>query len=146
MVRLLGPGDEGLLQRAALTHLGREWPADRCARALADPAFVAVAAEDGGEAPGFAYGYVLDRLHQTDLLLYSIDVLEARRREGIGRAMVERLKAVCAERGCGEMWVVTNASNRAAMRLYASAGGVREFDDVEMFVFPAPDEPRGGGS
>jgi ribosomal protein S18 acetylase RimI-like enzyme len=105
-----------------------------------------VAAVDEGEAWGFAYGYALDRLHQTDLLLYSIDVLEARRREGIGRAMVERLKAVCAERGCGEMWVVTNASNRAAMRLYASAGGVREFDDVEMFVFPAPDEPRGGGS
>jgi hypothetical protein len=80
MVRLLGPGDDGLLQRAALTHLGREWPADRCARALADPVFATVAADDGGEAAGFAYGYVLDRLHQTDLLLYSIDVVEARRR------------------------------------------------------------------
>jgi hypothetical protein len=52
--------------------------------------------------------------------------------------MIEALKALCADRGYAEMWVLTNASNAAAMRLYESAGGVREFDDVEMFAFPTP--------
>ena len=59
----------------------------------------------------------------------------------LGRAMLERLKALCADRGYGEMWVLTNGSNAPAMRLYASAGGQREFDDVEMFAFPT----RGDG-
>jgi hypothetical protein len=50
--------------------------------------------------------------------------------------MLERLKALCAERGYGEMWVLSNGSGAPAMRLYASAGGEHEFDDVEMFAFP----------
>jgi ribosomal protein S18 acetylase RimI-like enzyme len=141
-IRRLRIGDEALLQRAARLHLDRDWPADRCARALADPSFVAVAAAEAGEPLGLAYGYVLDRLHQKDLMLYSIDVDEDHRRRGLGRAMVERFMALCLEQGYGEAWVLTNRSNPAAMGLYASTGGVREFDDVEMFAYPTPGQPQ----
>jgi ribosomal protein S18 acetylase RimI-like enzyme len=141
-VRRLGPGDEALLREAARRHLDRDWPIERCARALADEDFVAVCAVESGKPLGIAYGYVLDRLHQRDLLLYSIDVEEAHRRRGLGRGMVEAMKALCVRRGYGELWVLTNGSNAAAMALYAAAGGVREFDDVEMFAFPTPGHPQ----
>jgi GNAT superfamily N-acetyltransferase len=141
-VRRLGPDDEAVLVEAAHRMLEREWPAPRCASALADPAFVAVIAVRAGEPIGLAYGYVLDRLHRRDLLLYSIDVDEPHRRRGAARAMVEALKALCLDEGLGEKWVLTNASNEAAMRLYAGAGGVREFDDVEMFAYPTPGQPQ----
>jgi len=140
-IRLLSTGDESLLRQAARQHLDRNWPLARCARALADPDFVALAAIESGAPVSLAYGYVLDRLHQVDLLLYSIDVAQSHHRRGIGRAMLEALKTLCLERGYAEMWVLTNASNAAAMRLYASAGGVREFEDVEMFAYPTPGHP-----
>jgi aminoglycoside 6'-N-acetyltransferase I len=38
--------------------------------------------------------------------------------------------------GCREAWVLTNRSNTAAMRLYASCGGGEGDDDLTMFSFP----------
>ena len=35
---------------------------------------------------------------------------------------------------------MTNAANHAAMRLYASTGGVREADDDVLFVYPVKSE------
>ena len=68
---------------------------------------------------------MLRRFVHTDLLLYSVDVAEAHRRRGVGRAMLERLKALCTERGWAGMWVLSNrGQNTAALRLYESAGGV----------------------
>jgi hypothetical protein len=49
--------------------------------------------------------------------------------------MLERLRDLMPERGWDEMFVFTNASNEPAMRLYASAGGVRPNPDDVMFDF-----------
>jgi len=136
-IRLLGPGDEDLLGRACRSLLEVAPEPDRCARLLAEPTFVAVVAMDGEGAPiGLVYGYVLHRPVQSDLLIHSVDVAEAHRRRGVGRAMIEALKRLAAGRGYGEMWVLTNTSNAAAMALYRNCGGVREFEDEAMFVFP----------
>lgn len=37
--------------------------------------------------------------------------------------------------GCGEAWVLTDRSNHAAMRLYASTGGEEDPHDQVMFTF-----------
>ena len=90
-----------------------------------------------GEVIGFSYAYVLPRFQHTELLIYSVDVHEGHRRSGVGRALIERLKTLCADRGWAAMWVLTNESNAPAMALYQSAGGVRPNPDDVMFDFRA---------
>lgn len=135
-IRLLQPGDEDLLARAVAMIEEAELTPARAAEHLADPALVACVAVEAGQPIGFIYGYALKRFEHTDLLLYSVDVDEPHRRRGVGRAMLQRLKALCGERGWAGMWVLTNQNNTAALRLYESAGGVRPPpDDVVMFDF-----------
>ncbi len=136
-IRILETGDEALLAAACRIHLDEDVAHERRALLLADPAFVAVAALDEAGAPiGLVYGHELNRPIQTDLLIYSVDVGEAHRGRGVGKAMIQALVRLGEARGWGEMWVLTNASNTAAMRLYESSGGVRDQFDVEMFAFP----------
>ncbi len=135
-VHLLGPGDEELLIRAVRMIGEAELSALQAQNHLDDQALVAVAAVEHGEPVGFVYGYVLRRFEHTDVLIYSVDVAEAYRRRGVGRAMMERLHALKDQRGWAGMWVLTNRSNPAAMRLYESAGGIIPLpDDVVMFDF-----------
>jgi GNAT superfamily N-acetyltransferase len=70
------------------------------------------------------------------LLIYSVDTIEGRRRQGAARAMIAALRALCLARGWYEMWVPTNTSNAAAMGLYEACGGMREDDDEAIFVWP----------
>jgi len=136
-IRVLGPGDE-LLLAAAVAAIGEATlTPGRAAAHLADEDLVCVTAVEAGEPAGFVYGYVLRRFEKTSFFIYSVDVEEPFRRRGLARAMLERLKALMAERGWDEMFVFTNAGNAPAMRLYASAGGVRPNPDDVMFDFYA---------
>jgi len=47
---------------------------------------------------------------------------------------MDRLVGLCHERGCGELFVLTDDANDAAMATYRKAGGGRE-PDSEMFVW-----------
>jgi|KBSMisStaDraftv2_1062788.scaffolds.fasta_scaffold437553_2 GNAT superfamily N-acetyltransferase len=134
-IRLLGPGDEDLLIRCVGMIEEAVLRPARAAEHLADPTLVAVAAVEDGAPVGFIYGFALARFEHTDLFIYSVDVEEAHWRRGIGRAMMERLRALVRERGWAGMYVFTNAGNTAAMRLYESAGGVRPNTDDVMFDF-----------
>jgi aminoglycoside 3-N-acetyltransferase I len=135
-IRVLGRGDEGLLARAVAIIEEAELTPTRAAAHLADEDLVNVVALEGGAVAGFVYGHVLRRFEAVSFFIYSVDVAEAHRRRGIARAMLERLKALMPERGWDEMFVFTNRGNLAAMRLYASAGGVSPPpDDVVMFDF-----------
>jgi aminoglycoside 6'-N-acetyltransferase I len=134
-IQVLRPGDEDLLIRAVSMIEEAELTRERAAAHLADEALVNVVALDGREVVGFVYGYVLRRFEMTSFFIYSVDVDEPHWRRGIGRAMLERLKTLMPERGWDEMFVVTNASNEPAMRLYAAAGGVRPNPDDVMFDF-----------
>jgi ribosomal protein S18 acetylase RimI-like enzyme len=49
--------------------------------------------------------------------------------------MIWELKELARRAGACEIWVVTNKSNEAAMRLYRSAGGVSKHDDEVVFEF-----------
>src|SRR5688500_16595266 len=59
------------------------------------------------EPIGYALGYLLDRVDrdQRMMFFYEIGVAPSRRREGIGRHLIEVLKAVCRDENVMKMWV-----------------------------------------
>ena len=62
---------------------------------------------------------------EPELFLNELGVDPAFRGSGIGKALVAKLWEVAQFRGCRGMWVLTDASNPAAVKVYAGAGGVR---------------------
>ena len=63
---------------------------------------------------------------QPEMFLYELGVDEDYRRRGVATALMNRLMKLCHERGCGEMFVLTEADNDAARATYAKAGGNEE--------------------
>jgi len=137
IVRLLNPGDEAIHGEAIrLLNDGAQITRERSAALLAEPTYIfIVATNDSGEVMGRIYGHVLHRFAQTDLLLYEVDVLEVHQRKGVGKAMLEFIKQLCAERGFREAWVLTEGDNKPARALYESAGGMEEGYPTAMYVF-----------
>ena len=62
-------------------------------------------------------------------------VAPAHQRRGLGKAIVQALLEHAKRLGCREAWVLTDRSNHAAIRLYASAGGDEAPGDHVMFSF-----------
>ncbi len=58
----------------------------------------------------------------TEMLVYELGVHEQHRRRGIGRALVDGLRALAIERGCYGMWVGTDRDNAAALATYRGSG------------------------
>ncbi len=90
-----------------------------------------------GAPEGFAIAYLLPYIDGRGpmLFLWEIGVHEAAWRKGVGSAIVRWLLDAARPAGCSELFVITNAENEAAMRLYASTGGVREALDDVVFVY-----------
>jgi ribosomal protein S18 acetylase RimI-like enzyme len=126
-LRRLGPGDEALVEALATRE-------PRTAL-LDDPQAVLLAALEDGSPVGFVLAYELQRRHghAVTLCIYEIEVHEAHRRRGIGTRLLRELEALARERGVAEAFVLTEADNTAAMRLYESAGGTAE--EVVMWDF-----------
>jgi ribosomal-protein-alanine N-acetyltransferase len=76
------------------------------------------------KAVGWIRAYVLPEIELLGpmMLLFEIDVLEAHRRQGVAKALVEELKRLAKERDCREVWVVTEDDNEPARKLYESTG------------------------
>jgi ribosomal protein S18 acetylase RimI-like enzyme len=127
----LGPGDEERVVRAQ--HLFDD-PVDAAAvRAyLADPRHHLLIASVDGMPAGFVTG--IELLHpdkeRPEMFIYELGVDERFRRRGVATALLERLVEICVERGCREMFVLTDEDNVAAMGTYRKAGGGREPDSV----------------
>src|SRR5579871_4405094 len=133
---LLQPGDEALHSEAVLKLNDCTLSLDRSKALLSEPTYLfVVAVDDSNDVMGRVYGYVLHRLEQTDLLLYEVDVLPEHHRKGVGHAMLEHLKLLCADRGYAEMWVLTEHDNLPAQQLYSRSGGILEGSPVMMYVF-----------
>jgi len=134
---LLKPGDEDLLRRTEAIFNPKAISHERAAMLLSEPSYVMVVALDDGDAVmGRIYANVLYRFEATDLLLYEVDVAEQHQRKGAGRAMIDFLSKLSAERGYREMWVLTELDNEAGNALYKSAGGHLENSPTNMYVFP----------
>lgn len=63
---------------------------------------------------------------QPEMFLYELGVGEEHRRQGVATALIQRLVELCGERGCGEMFVLTNDDNAAGQATYRKAGGKPE--------------------
>jgi ribosomal protein S18 acetylase RimI-like enzyme len=107
---------------------------DMAARFLEDPGHHIVAAIVAGRVVGFVSA--VRYLHpdkDPQLWINELGVHLKHRRKGIGRALVRAMLEHGEALGCVEAWVLTEGENKAAMRLYASAAGLRAAGDVAMF-------------
>jgi aminoglycoside 3-N-acetyltransferase I len=96
---------------------------DAVRRFLDDPTHHLLLARDGGRVVGFVSG--VETTHPdkgTEMFLYELEVEEAARRRGHGRALVDALAALAQARGCYAMWVLTDADNAAALATYTAGG------------------------
>ena len=120
-IRQLGPGDEALLHRALRTF--KDVDAAAPDLFLDDPRTHAFAALDADQVVGWCYGYELFRPEgRWMMLLYGIEVLPERRREGVGRALLDRFVDLARAKGHDRMWLLTDAGHDVARRLYEGVG------------------------
>ena len=106
-------------------------------RFLEDPCCLLLVATFNGEPAGQILGYLLKRWDFASpmLFLYSIDVAEKYRRQGIALKLVEEFNRLGREEGCSETFVLADDTNPPAMSLYHSAKGIRVFPDQVMFIW-----------
>ena len=96
-------------------------------RLLGREHFIALVATKGEEIVGGLAAYVLEKFEKerSEIYIYDLAVAEAHRREGIATALIERLKAIAAERGAWVVFVQADHGDDPAIALYSKLG-VRE--------------------
>ncbi|MBS1786543.1 MAG: GNAT family N-acetyltransferase [Acidobacteria bacterium] len=70
-----------------------------------------------------------------ELWINEVGVAPTHQRQGLARKLMEAVLTEARRLGCSVAWVLTNRTNQAAMRLYASSGGVEADEDAVMFEF-----------
>ena len=68
-------------------------------------------------------------LDRHEAFLEDLFVVDAARRAGVGRALVERTLAEARANGCAEVNLDTNETNVAATRLYENLGFTNSMGD-----------------
>ncbi len=132
----MGAGD-GVFDRKVQPELARLF--------LSDPRHHIAVAIEGRTIVGMASA--VNYIHPDkpdELWINEVAVAESYRRRGIGRALLDLLFHRGRELGCREAWVLTDASNGPANRLYAALGGVTRRQ--VMYAFSLGEEGEGGGS
>lgn len=107
--------------------------ADQLANFLADAGHELVFARQGETVIGFASGVVL--LHpdkQPAFFINEVDVAPDFQRQGIGKALCQRLMELARKRGCKGIWLATEGANLPARSLYKSLEG-RETKDIVVY-------------
>lgn len=130
-VEVMTPGDEERVREAS--HLFDHEVNESAVRAfLADDRHHLLVAYVEGRPAGFVSAVEL--LHpdkpKPETFLYELGVDAEFRRMGVATALVSELIRLCRDRGCGEMFVLTDEANEAALATYRKAGGQREPDQV----------------
>ncbi|WP_439630221.1 AAC(3)-I family aminoglycoside N-acetyltransferase [Gemmata sp.] len=98
--------------------------ADYLAGLLGSPGFVAVAALDAGRVVGGLAAYVLPKFEQarTEVYIYDLAVDEPFRRRGVATGLIDRLRAVAADRGAWVIYVQADRGDGPAVALYSKLG------------------------
>ncbi len=140
---MLGAADAQVLTRVAGEVFDAEPDPRLTAEFLADPRHHIAVAIEGDVVVGFASA--LHYVHpdkSAELWINEVGVAPGFRRGGLAGEILRALFRHAEQIGCGEAWVLTNRSNEAAIRLYASLDGSEVGDDPPvMFVFPLGPEP-----
>ena len=127
------PEDEQFAEQAC--RLYTTGPVKPAAFLNAPNATILIAADDN-RVVGYAYGHEL--VHpdgERTMLLYSLEVAESHRRQGVGKQLVDGFIEHSRDRGCTEVWVLTDDDKPAGLATYASAGGTREPVDQVMYTW-----------
>jgi ribosomal protein S18 acetylase RimI-like enzyme len=129
-VRRLCEGDEDVVARLATSKPQTALLGD-------ERTIFLVAFDDEGAPSGFVFGYELPRRHgdPSILFVYEVEVDAAYRRRKVASRLLRELAQIARARGIETGFVLTSASNAAAMRLYESVGGTRPNDDDVMWDF-----------
>lgn len=144
-IRLAAPGDAreiSELSRDTIEHgLPWRWTAQRIAHCITDDATNVAVARQAGALLGFAsMKYEEEQAH---MLLFAVH--PARRRKGVGAALLSWLEETVRVAGIDLIWLEARASNAAAIAFYRRHGfeelGVRRgyYQGVEDAVRMAKD-------
>jgi GNAT superfamily N-acetyltransferase len=135
-IRILGSSDEALLRNVAPGVFDHDLNPTLIAEFLRDDRHhLAVAIEDG-KVIGFASGvHYVHPDKPAELWINEVGVVPSHHRRGVGKAIISVLLEHAKRLGCREAWVLTDRTNQAAMRLYASTGGEESPRDQVMFTY-----------
>jgi len=137
-IRILGRGDEAVLESCAVDVFDDPVDAGAAAEFLADPRHHLAVAIAGGVVVGSVSA--VHTVHPDDpwpeLWINEVAVAPSHRRQGVARELLAAMLERGRELGCSEAWVLTDRHNAPAMGLYAGVGGVEDEGDTVMFTFP----------
>jgi aminoglycoside 6'-N-acetyltransferase I len=135
-IRLLGPGDDAVLQRVAEGVFDNQVDPRWSREFLNDARHHLVVALDDGWVVGMASGvHYVHPDKAPQLFINEVAVAPTHQRRGIGRAVLAKLLAHGRTLGCTEAWVGTDETNTPARRLYAGGQGVMEPEHFLMYTF-----------
>ena len=135
-IEILGPGDVVTLLNVAEHVFDHPVRQELITEFLGDPRHHLAVAVEKERVVGFASAvhYVHpDKL--PELWINEMGVAPDHQRKGLGKKLLRALFALGRELGCGEAWVLTERTNRAATQLYSSLGGFEPPDETVMFSF-----------
>lgn len=135
-IRILQSSDRGLFHNAASGVFDNIPDQRLVAEFLDDPRHHIAVAVDQGRVIGFASGvHYVHPDKPPELWINEVGVGPDYQGHGVGKAVLRALLQHGERLGCREAWVLTDRSNHAAMRLYASAGGKEAPQAQVMFTF-----------
>jgi len=136
-IRILGSNDEAVLSNSAPGVFDHNVERRLVVEFLNDPRHHLVVAIERGIVVGFASAvHYIHPDKGPELWVNEVGVAPTHRERGLAKKILNVLFEKGRELGCSQAWVLTNRSNVAAMRLYASAGGIEAPEDQVMFEFP----------
>lgn len=116
----LRPGDVDALHALQLEVMADPWSAESSRSELAHPDALGWIARRDAEVVGFLLG----RKIPGQLQVMAMGVAPGLRRQGVGRALLERAATASRVSGCSAIVLELRATNVAARTLYESAGFV----------------------
>ena len=134
--RILRSGDRAILDNVAPEVFDDPLDPRLVAEFLDDQRHHLAVAVDGGQVIGFASAvHYVHPDKPAELWINEVGVAPSHQGRGVGKAVMRALLDHAELLGCREAWVLTDRSNDAAMRLYASTGGKADRNDHVMFTF-----------
>jgi GNAT superfamily N-acetyltransferase len=140
-IKILHSSDRAILDNVAPGVFDKALEPRLVAEFLEDDRHHLAVAVDHGQVIGFASGvHYVHPDKPAELWINEVGVAPSHQGRGVGKAVIRTLLQHGKRLGCGEAWVLTDRSNHAAMRLYASTGGQAGSDDLVMFTFLLDEE------
>jgi GNAT superfamily N-acetyltransferase len=135
-IRVLGPGDETVLQNLAPGVFDKPIDTNLTAEFLNDDRHHIAVALDGNMVVGFASGVTYVHPDKpVELWINEVGVAPSHRKQGIGKRVIQAIFDVGRASGCHGAWVLTDRLNAPAMQLYKSVGGTEDPGKTVMYSF-----------